>query len=216
MTNPRHQFEQLESLTGLRDMEFPQYERPPSKPYEIAQDWLSAAQAQNVREPLAMTLSTRNSAGEITSRIVAPTRFDGRTLQIATHSTSRKAADIASTRSVVGHLYWRELGRQLSVSGNARLMPDAMADLVWRQRAPGYDGVSTVSEQSQPLSSREALVARLDQVDQTQKLPRPTRFVIFEVDIQRYEFWSATSDRVHRRLAYNRGNKGWVYERLQP
>lgn len=208
--------ERLESLTGIRDVPFPQYEHPPSTPESIAADWLSTAEAHGASEPRAMTLSTRDSTGEITSRVVAPTLFDGHTLQIATHSSSRKAEDIASTQDVGGLIYWRELGRQLSVSGSAILAPDNIAEAVWQERAPGYDGVSTVSEQSKPLRSRETLIAGLKELEGGHKLPRPSRFIVFEVDIRRYEFWSATSDRIHRRLVYTRTNEGWAHERLQP
>lgn len=208
--------DRLESLTGKRDLPFPEYEDPPKDPAKIAANWLQLAHQEGVREPLAMALATRRHDGEISTRVVQPVLFDGSSLRIATHETSRKARDIFDTGSVGGLLYWRELGRQISISGRATRSPDCVADLVWGQRNPGYDGVSTISEQSVKIENRDVLIEALGRLDRSVKLPRPSRFVVFEVEIERYEFWSASSDRIHQRIEYLREGEEWHHEYLQP
>ncbi|HEY0804664.1 MAG TPA: pyridoxine 5'-phosphate oxidase C-terminal domain-containing protein [Pseudonocardiaceae bacterium] len=47
-------------------------------------------------------------------------------------------------------------------------------------------------------------------------LPRPARFVGYRLEPAAVEFWSASSDRLHRRLRYDRDGSGWTIVRLQP
>ncbi|MET9872003.1 pyridoxine 5'-phosphate oxidase C-terminal domain-containing protein, partial [Streptomyces sp. NPDC006386] len=47
-------------------------------------------------------------------------------------------------------------------------------------------------------------------------LPRPARFVGYLLDPVAVEFWCADSDRLHRRLRYDRHDRAWRTSRLQP
>ncbi|AYA39305.1 pyridoxamine 5'-phosphate oxidase family protein [Xenorhabdus nematophila] len=206
----------LESLTGQLDVPFPHYDNPPFSPEIVMKEWLARARSGDVCEPDAYTLATRSAEGDISMRTMFPVRFDGEVLLFATHSSSRKGQDIDSTGSAGCHIYWRELGRQLSLSGSAVLAPDAVADAVWNARDPAYDPVSTVSYQSDPLTDIAALFNEVAKYDGKNKLQRPERFVIYQFMIESCEFWAVDASRIHKRLVYERTENGWKNERLQP
>ncbi|MDE1479726.1 pyridoxamine 5'-phosphate oxidase family protein [Xenorhabdus bovienii] len=206
----------LESLTGKLDVSFPHYDNPPLSPEIVMKEWLARARSGDVREPDAYTLATRSADGDISMRTMFPVRFDGDMLLFATHSCSRKGQDINSTGSVGCHIYWRELGRQLSLSGSAVLAPDHVADAVWNARDPAYDPVSTASYQSAPFTDISLLFNEVAKYDGKSKLPRPERFVVYQLMIARCEFWAVGASRIHKRLVYKRTEKGWGNERLQP
>ncbi|MGD8165403.1 pyridoxal 5'-phosphate synthase [Pantoea sp. FN0307] len=206
----------LESLSGMMDLPFPQYDMPPATPYEILLSWLEQAHQENVREPDAWTLATRDDSGSISMRTIFPVHLDGEKLWFATHIGSRKSKDICANREASCHIYWRELGRQISLSGNAELLPDYLADKIWHKRNSAYDPVSIASHQSEPLTNINALLAAVAQLENDGKLPRPERFVVWQLTFNSYEFWSASASRIHKRLIYTRNEQGWENARLQP
>lgn len=206
----------LESLSGMMDLPFPHYNSPPDEPYDILLTWLDLAHQNNVREPDAWTLATRNNIGEISMRTIFPVHMDGRKLWCATHMGSRKSRDICATSTAACHIYWRELGRQVSLNGCVERLPDSLADQIWQSRTSAYDPVSVVSHQSTPLTDPHAFYEAITKMEKKGKLPRPARFVVWELTFNSYEFWSASASRVHQRLLYTRGKQGWKYEKLQP
>ncbi|WP_456309586.1 pyridoxine 5'-phosphate oxidase C-terminal domain-containing protein [Serratia proteamaculans] len=206
----------LESLSGMMDLPFPQYNSPPDEPYEILLSWLELAHQNGVREPDAWTLATRSNIGDISMRTIFPVHMDGRKLWCATHIGSRKSNDICATSTASCHIYWRELGRQISLNTSVERLPDGLADQIWQSRVSAYDPVSMASHQSAPLIDSPALFEAIAQLEKKGKLPRPARFVVWELTFNSYEFWSASASRVHQRLLYTRSGKGWKYEKLQP
>ncbi|CDL80747.1 pyridoxine 5'-phosphate oxidase C-terminal domain-containing protein [Xenorhabdus szentirmaii] len=210
----------LKSLTGLLDVPFPHYDNPSPSPETVIKAWLARARNDDVCEHDAYTLATRNADGDISMCTVFPVRFDGDVLLFATHRSSRKGQDIDSTGSAGCHIYWRELGRRLSLSGSAILASDLasgeVAEAVWYAQDPAYDPVSTVSYQSTPHTNIPALFHEAAKYDGKSKLPRPERFVVYQLIIACCEFWAVDAFRMHKRLVYKRTEKGWKNERLQP
>lgn len=206
----------LESLSGLLDLPFPHYDNPPAAPFEILRSWLDRAHQGDVREPDAYTLATRNETGDISMRTIFPVRFNGEELWFATHSCSRKSLDILANQAVGCHIYWRELGRQLTLMGCAERLPDCVADEVWQARSSAYDPVSIASYQSEPLIDMDELLVDVARLESRGKLPRPERFVVWQFTFHSCEFWSASASRIHKRLLYTRSAQGWEHARLQP
>src|ERR671910_2249484 len=107
----------FESLTGVVDLPFPEYDAPPPEPTQLVQDWISAAVDSGVREPLALALATADRHGHPSTRIVSVIEVTDRGWLFTTHSTSQKAREIAATGWASGLLYWRETGPQLPGTG---------------------------------------------------------------------------------------------------
>ncbi len=206
-----------ESLTGTVDGPFPEYDRPPGEPMELAAQWVAAATAAGVREPLALALATAGRDGRISTRIVSILDLSPAGLVFTTHDSSRKGREIAESGWGSGLLYWRETAQQLSVSGPVVRLPAAEADRLWAARAAPLHPMSTASRQSDPLDDVAALRSEAERLAAGGgPLPRPDRFAGYRLEPAAVEFWSAADDRLHRRLRYDLIPTGWHVARLQP
>jgi dihydrophenazinedicarboxylate synthase len=206
-----------ESLTGVLDESFPEYAEPPDEPMALARLWISAATEEGVREPLALALATADANGRASNRMVTIVEVTGHGLVFTSHSTSQKGREIAQTGWASGLLYWRELARQLIVSGPVALLDASVADRLWAARPAPLHAMTTTSWQSEPLEDVSALQAEADRLaERGGPLPRPDRFAAYRLEPAVVEFWSASSGRLHRRLRYDRAQAGWTTSRLQP
>ncbi|MGL4749560.1 MAG: pyridoxamine 5'-phosphate oxidase family protein, partial [Shewanella sp.] len=141
----------FESVSGKVDSEFLPFHSLLNKPIKLACAWVQEAIREKVREPRSTVLTTINSKGEMSSRVMAILDFSENGIIFATHSCSRKSRDIDSNPHACAHFYWKELGRQLSVSGKIVKLPHEVAKEVWDKRPVQLHAMSTASHQSEPL-----------------------------------------------------------------
>ncbi|MFB6578175.1 phenazine biosynthesis FMN-dependent oxidase PhzG [Streptomyces sp. NPDC056402] len=211
---------QFESLTGEIDIHFPEYDAPPPDPMPLIHQWIAEATAYGVREPRSLALATADSRGRASNRIVAVTEVDDRGLAFASHTTSQKGRELAVTGWASGLFYWRETGQQLIVSGPVSQPSDAASDAFWSGRPVPLHAMSSLSRQSEPLDGTAAVAALRAEAARLEAagtpLPRPDRFVVYRLAPVVVEFWCADSERLHRRLRYDRQDHGWQVSRLQP
>ncbi|HET6356179.1 phenazine biosynthesis FMN-dependent oxidase PhzG [Streptomyces sp.] len=207
----------FESLTGVVDGAFPEYDMPPAEPMDLVRRWVSSAVEAGVREPLALALATADRRGHASSRTVSVVDLSARGMVFTSHSTSQKGREIAETGWASGLLYWRETGQQLAVSGPVVLLSKAEADRLWAARPVPLHAMTTASWQSEPIDDIALLRAEADRLSADgSPLPRPERFAGYRLEPATVEFWSAAESRLHRRLRYDRTSAGWRTVRLQP
>jgi pyridoxine/pyridoxamine 5'-phosphate oxidase len=207
----------FESLGGLVDLDFPEYDRPPARPMDLVRSWLHDAVERGVREPKALALATADVRGITSNRIVVIISITDRGLVFASHSDSQKGRDIAATGWASGLLYWRETGQQLILSGPVAPLPAHGSDALWSSRPIPLHAMSSVSRQSAPLTDVAALRTEAAELESSNRaLPRPDSYVGFCLRPAVVEFWCAAADRLHRRLRYDLGADGWRTSRLQP
>lgn len=206
----------FESTTGKVDYVFPEYDAPLINPMSLGQKWLQEAINENVREPRAMVFVTANSSRVMTSRVMAILEFTDAGIIFATHNCSRKINDVVESPFACGHFYWRELGRQLSVSGKVRRLNRERAEKEWDRRPIPLHAMSSASYQSKPLSSYERLLAAAQELEGIGALPCPDRFSIYILEPQALEFWASSSNRLHKRLRFEGSSKKWECTKLQP
>lgn len=206
----------FESVSGKVDTDFLPFHARLNQPIELACAWVREAIREQVREPRAMVLTTANAQGDMSSRVMAILDFAENGILFATHSCSRKIQDIDSHPHACAHFYWKELGRQLSVSGRVVKLPQATARAVWENRPIPLHAMSTVSHQSEPLLDSETLRRAAEALEGTGALPCPDRFAVYQLVPQTVEFWAASSDRLHRRLRAEYHRDQWRSVWLQP
>lgn len=206
----------FESTTGKVDLGFPEYDTPPTDPIALGQKWLQEAINEKVREPRAMVMATINSSKTMTSRVMAILEFANIGIVFATHSCSRKIKDAKDIPLACGHFYWRELSRQLSISGKIKQLNRERAVEEWNKRPIPLHSMSTVSHQSEPLLSYEELIAAARKLEGFGALPCPDRFSVYVLEPQAIEFWASSSDRLHKRLRFERSQTEWRSIKLQP
>lgn len=206
----------FESTTGEVALPFPEYDAPENDPISLGQKWLQQAIDQKVREPRAMVLATANSSRVITSRVMAILKFTNSGIIFATHKGSRKIKDAEDVSFACGHFYWRELSRQLSVGGKVKQLDRACAVNEWNKRPIPLHAMSTCSRQSEPLISYKKLLTTAEELESVGALPCPDAYRVYILEPQAVEFWSSSSNRLHKRLRFERFKIGWKSVKLQP
>ncbi len=182
--------------------------------------WLDDAYATpGLSEPNAMCLSTVDSAGRISSRIVLLRGLDTRGLAFYTSYFSRKAQAIGDHPQVAINLYWAPLHRQVRIEGRVLQLPEDESDAYFASRPRGHQLGAWASEQSEPIADRNTLAERMAHFEERfegEEVPRPHSWGGYVVTPEYVEFWQGQPNRLHDRLAYERDGRSWRITRIQP
>jgi len=190
-----------------------------SDPFTQFGRWLDVAVSAGGSEPHAMTLSTADAEGAVSARTVLLKGFDHRGFVFATNYRSRKGVELTANSRVALTFLWRELERQVCISGTAGRTSVAESDAIFSTRPRDAQVASYASPQSSVLPDRsalEALVAAAAERFAGREVPRPRHWGGVRVRPHEVEFWQGGTARLHDRLCYRRAGRGWVVERLAP
>jgi pyridoxamine 5'-phosphate oxidase len=141
---------------------------------------------------------------------------------VFTNLRSRKALEIGGQPRVALTFHWKLIGRQVRVEGVAEPMSAAESDAYWESRPRGSRISASASDQSEPIESRAALLAKRDALEERYPegadVPRPPHWSGFRIVPLRVEFWQHEDDRYHQRLEYSRSAllAPWRTAILQP
>ncbi|MES2041078.1 MAG: pyridoxamine 5'-phosphate oxidase [Pseudomonadota bacterium] len=188
-------------------------------PFSQFANWFDQALKADVAEPNAMTLSTVNTEGRPSSRIVLIKEFDARGFSWFTNYDSAKGQDLESNPHAALLFFWIALERQVRIEGRIEKLSDAENDAYFNSRPLGSRQSALASQQSQPIADREALEQRLAAVvaEFGDHPPRPAHWGGYRLLPERVEFWQGRSSRLHDRIIYTLDENGaWKISRLQP
>jgi pyridoxamine 5'-phosphate oxidase len=180
--------------------------------------WFDDAVAAGVRQPDAMTLATVTADGAPDARTVLLRGLDERGIAFFTNLESAKATQLAHRPYAALVFHWREVERQVRVTGGVARLPDDDAERYWRTRPRGHRVSAWASPQSEVVTG-SALEARLDAVERRFEgvdPPLPEFWGGYVVAIDGMELWQGRTDRLHDRVRYRRVAGDWVRERLAP
>lgn len=203
----------------------PQFARPLREqdvdrdPFRQFDAWFEQARAVDVRIPEAAALATATADGAPSLRMVLVKQAGEDGFVFYSNYESRKGEELSANPRAALLFYWDALGRQVRIEGHvARVSPQESAAYV-RSRPRGSQLSALASPQSRPVESREALerrVAELAAAHDGAELPVPEAWGGFRLLPESFEFWQHREDRLHDRLRYVRGERGWELERLAP
>lgn len=189
-------------------------------PFEKLREIVDEATALGLENPNAMTLSSVDTRGHPSSRVVLLKELDERGLVFYTNLKSSKAMEIAANPQVSLNFYWRALGKQVRVRGEARPVADEEADEYFATRERASQLGAWASRQSQRLSNRGELLARVAKFElkfRGQAVPRPEFWSGLRVVPRYFEFWTTGRARLHDRIVFEKDAGGeWVRYRLYP
>lgn len=191
-----------------------------SDPFAIARAWMTEAEASEPNDPNAIALATVDADGLPNVRMVLLKEIEADAFVFYTNYGSKKGQEIAASGKAAFVLHWKSLRRQIRVRGTVTKEDGPQADAYFASRSLKSRLGAWASQQSQPLSSREALMAEAAKVALT-KGPNPSRppywggFRIHPVEI---EFWADGAFRLHDRFRWSRADVGaaWTVDRLNP
>ena len=181
--------------------------------------WFADAVSANVLEPNAMTLATASRDGVPSARIVLLKGVDARGFAFYTDYRSRKAAELTENPLAALAFLWKEIERQVRISGAVSRVTTEESGAYFRSRPIGSRLGAWASHQSAVIASRAELESRLQEVTTRfpdGEVPIPPHWGGFRVVPDEVEFWQGRPDRLHDRLRYQRRKSGWEIERLSP
>jgi pyridoxamine 5'-phosphate oxidase len=188
-------------------------------PFEQFRDWLDAAlSTAGIVEPTAMTLATVGSDGRPAARIVLLRQWDARGFVFFTNYESRKGADLTVHPFAALVFWWGELERQVRIEGAVQRVLEVESDAYFASRPRGHRLAAWASNQSAVVANRETLQRAVSEAEARfpDDVPRPPFWGGYRVVPDRFEFWQGRPNRVHDRIAYERGPDGWTLARLAP
>ena len=189
-------------------------------PIEQFRVWLEEADSEGIYEPNAMVLSTIGADGKPSSRTVLLRGVSHHGFAFYTDYTSRKGQALAAEPHVSLVFPWYPLHRQVLVTGSVEKVSAEDSDLYFAGRPRGSQIGAWASDQSQPISSRDDLEAKVQHVEQrfadVETVPRPDKWGGFVVRPETIEFWAGRRSRLHDRIHFYKTADGWQTKRLQP
>lgn len=218
----------------------------PGDPLHWADAWLKEAVAGAIqRNPNSMTIASVGRDGQPTARVVLCKDFvpDPGYLVFYTNYRSQKARQLAEQPRTTALFHWDAMGRQIRIEGIAIRSPDEESDAYFATRDWGSQLGAWGSDQSEPLDSKEALVAQIREraaslglalADDLQTtldgkiphIPRPPHWGGIRVWANSVELWLEGKDRIHDRARWRRelvrtsehefSTTPWSGSRLQP
>ena len=200
---------------------------PPS-PLPLVECWIAEASAA-VKNATAMALATVDPDGRPSARMVICRGFDVQSGWLVFYSDrdSRKGRALAARPRAALVFCWDVFERQVRIEGPVTRAPDAQVDAYWNTRPIDARIAAIASDQSQPIASRGALLAKVEDAAQRfgAEPTRPERWIGYRVWAEQVELWVGQPARVHDRALWTRSlapaggdftGGPWRATRLQP
>ncbi|SMX50592.1 pyridoxamine 5'-phosphate oxidase [Maliponia aquimaris] len=189
-------------------------------PFAIARSWLAEAEGAEPNDPNAIALATVDADGLPNVRMVLLKEVEADAFVFYTNYESRKAQEIAQSGKAAFVMHWKSLRRQVRVRGLVEKEDGPLADAYYESRSLKSRLGAWASHQSQPLSSRAALMAEVARVTARHGTnpPRPPFWGGFRIRPLEIEFWADGAFRLHDRFRWYRSDlaQDWIIDRLNP
>lgn len=189
-------------------------------PIDQFQKWWDEAIKSEIDEVNAMTLATASSDGMPSARIMLLKGFDKNGFVFFTNYKSYKAMHLEENPKACLVFFWKELERQVRITGLVKRISEKECDEYFYSRPVGSQVGAWASNQSQVIESREWLQNRVHQLNEEFKqkeLKRPPHWGGYVVTPVIIEFWQGRPSRLHDRIQYTlTEDSNWKIERLSP
>jgi pyridoxamine 5'-phosphate oxidase len=182
--------------------------------------WWTEAVASDLEEVNAMTLATASSDGLPAARIVLLKGFDAKGFVFFSNYLSYKAQQLSENPRACLVFFWKELERQVRITGLVEKVSRQESDDYFHSRPEGSKIGAWASPQSQVIASRSWLEDKERKMRQRflhGQMERPEHWGGYRVRPITIEFWQGRPNRLHDRINYNlQADGSWKIERLAP
>lgn len=190
-----------------------------ANPIEQFTKWWDDASKSEIEEANAMTLATADENAMPSARIVLLKDFSEKGFVFFTNYDSHKGKELEKNPNACLVFFWKELERQIRISGKAEKVSAAASDEYFASRPEGSRIGAWASPQSNVIASRKTIEDSSVKYQQefAGNIPRPPHWGGYIVIPAVIEFWQGRPNRLHDRIQYTLQKDGaWKIERLAP
>ena len=182
--------------------------------------WWTEALAAEIDEVNAMTLSTASIDAVPSARIVLLKNFSEKGFVFFSNYNSYKGQQLAENPKACLVFFWKELERQVRITGLVMKVSTAENDTYFYSRPIASQIGAIASPQSQVIVNRQWLDEHYNELEkklQEEIIKRPQHWGGYLVRPVVIEFWQGRPSRLHDRIQYTLEDDGiWKIERLAP
>lgn len=189
-------------------------------PFKIFKNWHEEAEKSELNDPNAIALATVDVDGLPNVRMVLLKGLEKQSFVFYTNYMSTKGKELALSGKAAFAIHWKSLRRQIRVRGVVEKEDGTIADRYFATRARDSRIGAWASKQSQPLSSRQDLLNRVESLsnEKGENPERPPHWGGFRILPLEIEFWADGDFRLHDRFQWKRSTltSKWDVQRLSP
>jgi pyridoxamine 5'-phosphate oxidase len=189
-------------------------------PFTQFNRWWDDVIKSEIEEVNAMTLATASLTAVPSARIVLLKSVTENGFVFYTNYNSHKGKELAENPQACLVFFWKELERQVRITGKVEKVSAAESDEYFNSRPAGSRIGAWASPQSSVITSRETIeknTIKYDEEFADGNIARPPHWGGYIVIPTVIEFWQGRPNRLHDRLQYSKLKDGsWKIERLAP
>ena len=193
---------------------------PAQAPFALFGEWFGEAKKSEPNDPDAVALATATPQGAPSVRMVLLKEWDERGFVFYTNGHSRKGEELHANPQAAMLFHWKSLRRQIRIEGTVSEVSPEQADAYFASRSRDSQLGAIASNQSRPLASRGAFLAKIAKVTARHlvgAVPRPPHWTGFRLAPNAMEFWLDRPFRLHERRRFERtADGGWTSGLLYP
>jgi pyridoxamine 5'-phosphate oxidase len=181
--------------------------------------WWDDAVKSDILEVNAMTLATVDATSKPDARIVLLKGYDENGFVFFTNYNSTKANELAQNANACLVFFWKELERQVRITGSVQKISEAESISYYNSRPTGSKLGAWASPQSEVVTSANWLLDNYKKYESefaNTEIQKPPNWGGYRVAPTKIEFWQGRPSRMHDRIVYSVQNDGWKIERLAP
>ncbi len=189
-------------------------------PVDQFEKWWKQVLESGIEEPNAMTVATASNDGVPAARIVLLKDFSKKGFVFFTNYESYKGLQLSENPKACLLFFWKELERQVRITGLVTKLPAPESDAYFNSRPEGSRIGAITSPQSKVIQNRQWLDEQYQNITEKNKgqnIQRPAHWGGYLVQPVVMEFWQGRPSRLHDRIQYTlESNGSWKPERLAP
>ena len=182
--------------------------------------WWREAVSSKIDEVNAMTLATASIDALPSARIVLLKEFNEKGFVFFSNYESYKAQQLAENPKACLVFFWKELERQVRITGLIEKINSKQSDEYFQSRPESSRIGAWASPQSRVIEDRQWLDEKFNELVNKMEgtaIPRPPHWGGYIVKPVVIEFWQGRPSRLHDRIQYSLDENGeWKIERLAP
>ncbi len=188
-------------------------------PFEQFDLWFKEAVNTDFPFPNSFVLSTSDSEGNISSRVLLLKEIKDKGFKFYTNENSQKGKDLVINKYASICFWWDRLERQVRINGQVSVLSNDESDEYFKTRPRGSQLGAWASEQSTVIADRSVLeenYLKYENKFKNKEIPRPDYWKGYILLPSTFEFWQGRDNRLHDRFLYTVNGNGWAISRLAP